>query len=73
MIHAVVDDDELEARTDALASELGAAATTAIGLTKWLLVETADGDYADGLRAESLVEDISTISRAELNTASRRS
>lgn len=63
LVARVVPDDDLDNEVEALAAELGAAATTAIGLTKWLLHRTSATDFSDALRHESFVEDLSTATK----------
>lgn len=63
LVSRVVRDDDLDEAAEALVLELAAGATTALGLTKWLLHEGAATDLAGALRLESIVEDISTASR----------
>jgi 2-(1,2-epoxy-1,2-dihydrophenyl)acetyl-CoA isomerase len=60
MIHRAVPDDELDAAVDALLSELRAAATIALGLTKRSLHAALDGGIADAMEHESMALELSS-------------
>lgn len=63
LVTRVVEDESLEAETEVLVEQLAHAATTSIGLTKWLLTANVTSDLPTALRNESLVEDISTSTK----------
>jgi 2-(1,2-epoxy-1,2-dihydrophenyl)acetyl-CoA isomerase len=60
MIHRVVPGDELTGAVEALATELAAAATVALGLTKRCINEALDGGIADAMARESMAIELSS-------------
>lgn len=63
MIHAAVEDDQLETATEALVTQLAGAATIALGLTKWLIHRSFDVDLADALANEAFALELSARSK----------
>jgi len=63
MIHAAVDDAQLESATEALVAQLAGAATIALGLTKWLIHRSFDVDLADALVNEAFALELSSRSK----------
>jgi 2-(1,2-epoxy-1,2-dihydrophenyl)acetyl-CoA isomerase len=62
LVSRVVPDADLDEAAEALVQELAGGATTALGLTRWLLDANAAATFEEALRTESLVEDIATRS-----------
>jgi 2-(1,2-epoxy-1,2-dihydrophenyl)acetyl-CoA isomerase len=63
MIHAAVEDDQLESATEELISQLAGAATIALGLTKWLIHRSFDVDLANALVNESFALELAARTR----------
>lgn len=63
MIHAAVDDDQLESAAEALVARLAESATIAVGLTKWLVHRAFDVDLADALQNEAFALELSSRSK----------
>ncbi len=63
MVHAVVDDDQLESTAEALVAQLAESATIALGLTKWLIHRSFDVDVADALQNEAFALELSSRSK----------
>ncbi len=62
LIHAAVEDGDLERATEEIVGELAGAATIAVGLTKWLLNRSLDVDLADALTNEAFALELSARS-----------
>lgn len=62
LIHAAVDAGEVDARAAALAAQLAAGPTVALGLTKWLVHAGADLDLDHQLANEALALELSSRS-----------
>lgn len=60
LVAGVVPDAQVDGNLEARVSELTSAATTALGLTKWLLWHNAASTFGDSLGRESLLQDIAT-------------
>jgi 2-(1,2-epoxy-1,2-dihydrophenyl)acetyl-CoA isomerase len=63
MIHAAVEDDQLESATEELVTQLAGAATIALGLTKWLIHRSFDVDLDDALANEAFALELSARSK----------
>jgi 2-(1,2-epoxy-1,2-dihydrophenyl)acetyl-CoA isomerase len=62
LIHAAVEDEELESATEALTSQLAESATIALGLTKWLMNRSLDLDVTDSLANEAFALELAARS-----------
>jgi len=62
LIHAAVEDGEVQAEAEALARQLASAPTTAVGLTKWLLANSTDTPLVAQLRNEAFALELSSRS-----------
>jgi 2-(1,2-epoxy-1,2-dihydrophenyl)acetyl-CoA isomerase len=60
MIHRAVPDADLRTATEALVSELAAAATVAIGLTKRCIHSALDGGLVDAMADEAMALEVSS-------------
>jgi 2-(1,2-epoxy-1,2-dihydrophenyl)acetyl-CoA isomerase len=60
MIHRAVPDDELEAATDELVTELAASATVAVGLTKRCIHRSLHGGLAEAMEHEAVALELSS-------------
>ncbi|NRA07075.1 MAG: enoyl-CoA hydratase/isomerase family protein [Myxococcales bacterium] len=62
LVHAAVDDGELEPRAEALVEQLGEAATVAVGLSKWLVGRGLATSLDDALANEAFALELSSRS-----------
>jgi 2-(1,2-epoxy-1,2-dihydrophenyl)acetyl-CoA isomerase len=62
LIHRAVPDDELDAAAEALAQQLAAGPTVALGLTKRSIQRALDGSLADAMEAEANALELSSRS-----------
>ena len=62
LVHAAVEDEELESATEELAGQLAESATIALGLTKWLMNRSLDLDVTDSLANEAFALELAARS-----------
>jgi 2-(1,2-epoxy-1,2-dihydrophenyl)acetyl-CoA isomerase len=62
LVHAAVEDAELESATEELVGQLAGAATIALGLTKWLMNRSLDLDVTDSLANEAFALELAARS-----------
>ena len=62
LVHAAVDEGEVETQAEALVEELGGSATVAVGLTKWLVERGLASSLENALANEAFAMELSSRS-----------